>query len=257
MRYFCIYLFLVYISDMSVHAQQPQMVLVKGGDYIPLYGTDKNKKEYVNDFYMDITPVTNRAYRDFVKSLPQWYRSKIKRLFADANYLFSWDSDTSYPAEIADSPVNFVSWYAANAYCKCYGKRLPTVHEWEYAAMAGEKVKDARKDSSYIKKILRWYETPKTHKTKVGQSPPNYWGIKDLFGLVWEWTLDFNSIIMTGESRNNAETDKGLFCASGSLGANDLMDYAAFMRYAFRSSLKASFTINSLGFRCVKDVNNK
>lgn len=257
MRSLSIYLFSFFVVAISVHAQPSAMARVKGGYYIPLYGMGKDQQVYVQDYYMDVTPVTNRQFYAFIKAHHEWSKSKVKRIFADANYLHTWESDHSYPEKFADSPVNFVSWFAADAYCKCYGKRLPTIDEWEYAAMAGEKTKDARKDSMYIKKILRWYETPKTQTLKVGQSPPNYWGIKDLFGLVWEWAYDFNAIILTGESRNNADTDKGLFCASGSIGANDLMDYAAFMRYAFRSSLKANYTINNLGFRCAKDINNK
>jgi len=32
------------------------------------------------------------------------------------------------------------------------------------------------------------------------------------------------------------------------------MNYAAFMRYAIRNSLKANYTVTNKGFRCVKDV---
>ena len=31
------------------------------------------------------------------------------------------------------------------------------------------------------------------------------------------------------------------------------MNYAAFMRYAFRGSLKANYSTRNLGFRCAKD----
>ena len=59
-----------------------------------------------------------------------------------------------------------------------------------------------------------------------------------MHGLVWEWTFDFNSIFLSGESRKDKDTDKDLFCGSGSVNATDLMNYAAFMRYAFRASIK-------------------
>jgi formylglycine-generating enzyme required for sulfatase activity len=32
------------------------------------------------------------------------------------------------------------------------------------------------------------------------------------------------------------------------------MNYAAFMRYAIRGSLKAKYSMKNLGFRCVQDV---
>ena len=63
----------------------------------------------------------------------------------------------------------------------------------------------------------------------------------DLHGLVWEWTLDFNSVLISGESRKDVDTDTNLFCGSATIGATDLMNYAAFMRYAIRGSVKANY----------------
>ena len=61
------------------------------------------------------------------------------------------------------------------------------------------------------------------------------------------------AFFLSGESRKDKDTDKELFCGSGSVNATDLMNYAAFMRYAFRGSLKANYTTKNLGFRCAKD----
>jgi sulfatase modifying factor 1 len=234
-------------------AQIPEMVPINGGAYLPLYGIAGEKKIVVWDFYMDVKPVTHQEFLRFVKENPHWQRNQVKKLFTDDRYLNNWQDEVTIPENLKDKPVNNVSWFAAKAYCECLGKRLPTVDEWEYAAMADQVKIDARRDSLYNLQILRSYERPKTHLLAVGQGPKNYWGVQDMHGLVWEWTRDFNSIILTGESRNNGNTDKGLFCASGAVGANDLMNYAAFMRYALRSSLKANFALTTLGFRCVKD----
>ncbi len=238
-------------------AQTQEMVKVKGDTYTPLYGVAGEGKIAVGDFYMDVRPVTHQDFLEFVKEHPQWQRNQIKRLFADSRYLINWMNEVSIPEDLKDKPVNNVSWFAAKAYCECQGKRLPTVDEWEFAAMASQTKIDARRDSLYNMEILKSYERPKTYLIAVGQSPKNYWGIQDLHGMVWEWTYDFNAIIITGESRNNGNTDKGLFCASGAVGASDLMNYAAFMRYAMRSSLKASFNLTTLGFRCVSDQKRK
>jgi len=40
----------------------------------------------------------------------------------------------------------------------------------------------------------------------------------------------------------------------GAASSVDPSDYAAFMRYALRSSYSANYTLNSLGFRCAKDL---
>ncbi|MDD2985321.1 formylglycine-generating enzyme family protein [Flavobacterium sp.] len=231
-----------------------EMALVKGGSYVPLYG-QKQEEVIVNDLYMDVHPVTNAEFLDFVKKNEKWQKSKVKKLFADGNYLVKWQNDTLLNVDAKpNSPVTNVSWYAANAYCDCQGKRLATVDEWEYAAMADETIPDARKLESYNQIILDWYEKPKTYQKEVGTTFKNYYGVYDLHGLVWEWTSDFNSVLITGESRGDSAENNNLFCGSGSLNATDLMNYAAFIRYAFRGSVKANYSVQNLGFRCVKDI---
>ena len=240
------------ITASSIFAQAEQMVTIKGGTYIPLYGVDSTAVT-VDEFTMDVYPVTNKEYLEFVQEYPEWKKSKVKRLFADGNYLVNWESDESFGTQLAeDAAVTNISWFAAKKYCECQGKRLPTVDEWEYAAMADKNSPDARKKESYNQLILDWYEAPKTFNNSIGSTFKNYWGIYDLHGLVWEWTMDFNSVLISGESRKDVDKDSNLFCGSAAVGASDLMNYAAFMRYAFRGSLKANYAIRNLGFRCVQ-----
>lgn len=232
---------------------QAAMKFVKGGSYKPFFGSEEMPLVSVKDFYMDVTPVTHQQFAKFVTENPKWQPKAVKKIFADENYLRSWGNQHEALPVLANKPVNYVSWYAAKNYCECQGKRLPTVEEWEYVAMASKTQPDARKDSLFIQKILSGYETPKTYLLDVGKSEANFWGIKDIHGVVWEWTIDFNSVILTGESRKTRE-DSGEFCGAGSVGATDLMNYAAFIRFAFRASLKANFCIANLGFRCAKNA---
>lgn len=247
---FCLLVFWVIDSNC-----QSEMVYIKGGSYIPLYGRD-SLKVIISDFEMDVYPVTNQEFQEFVKKNPKWKRSQVKKLFADANYLQNWKSDTELNEnQLLNAPITNVSWFAAKAYCECQGKRLPTLDEWEYVAMADKKSIDARKNKSYNEFILSWYEKPKTFNNKIGSTFKNYWDIYDLHGLVWEWTLDFNSVLISGESRKDVDTDNNLFCGSAAIGSSDLMNYAAFMRYAIRGSLKAKYAMKNLGFRCAKNIN--
>jgi sulfatase modifying factor 1 len=230
------------------------MSKILGGSYIPLYGRDSQEVQ-ISTLYMDNYPVTNADFTLFVKKNIRWQKSKAKKIFADDNYLYHWKNDTTIGIGMdPNSPVTNVSWYAAKAYCECQGKRLPNIDEWEYAAMANQNLADARKVQSYNQYILDWYEKPKTSDNVIGETFKNYWGVYDLHGLVWEWTSDFSSVLLTGESRNDVKTDNNLFCGSGSINATDLMNYAAFMRYAFRGSIKANYAVKNLGFRCVKDT---
>lgn len=246
-------LIIAILTQTLAFSQAEDMALVKGGIYTPLYGN--NGPVTVDGFLMDIYPVTNAEFLKFVNENPRWRRSRVKELFADDNYLQTWKSDTLLGKNhLPNAPVTNVSWFAAKNYCECQGKRLPSVNEWEYAAMANKTRANARRLTSFNQFILNWYETSNTYNNEIGKTFKNYWGVYDLHGLVWEWTANFNSVMLTGESRKGGTKDNNLFCGAASIGANDLMNYAAFMRYAFRGSLEANYSIKNLGFRCVKDM---
>lgn len=236
-------------------SNKPEMALIKKGSYVPLYGSVDKQPIDIPSFYIDIYPVTNKAYLQFLKSNPEYSKSKIKRLYATKSYLSTWPTDNSFGDADPNAPITNISWYAAKKYCESQGKRLPTMDEWEYVAMSDSKSHDARTKESYNQYILRWYESPKTFNKPIGSTFKNYWGVFDMHGLVWEWTSDFNSIFLSGESRKDKGDDANLFCGGASINASDLMDYAAFMRYAFRSSIKASYSGRNLGFRCARNIN--
>lgn len=243
---------LMFFHSMMANCQS-KMVKIKGGKYIPLYGAN-NQKVTIDDFSMDVYPVTNQEFLEFVKEHPEWQRSKALKLFVEDNYLKNWKSDTILNSnQNLKSPITNISWFAAKNYCEAQNKRLPTVDEWEYVAMSNETMPDARTLKTYNEFILSWYEKPKTNVQTIGSTFQNYWKVYDMHGLVWEWTSDFNAVLISGESRKDVDNDSNLFCGSAAVNATDLMNYAAFMRYAIRGSLKAKYTMKNLGFRCVKD----
>ncbi len=235
------------------------MVQVTEGVLRPFYPENPQEKEIpVKTFWIDRLPVTNEQFLNFVKKLPQWRRDKVSRLFADIDYLKQWKSALSLELENSKGqPVTKVSWFAAKAYCESQGARLPTNNEWEYSAQASETVANARDDMVWRNRVLDWYTKP-APKTlpQVGLTPPNYWGIFDLHGLVWEWVSDFSATMITSESREGGDAKLAKFCGAGALAASDKDDYPTFMRMAFKSSLKASYTTGNLGFRCARDQGN-
>lgn len=235
----------------------PGMARIDEGVFRPFFLAPGDPKEVpVKAFYLDVLPVTNGDFLVFVQANPQWRRSQAKRVFVDDTYLKNWAGDLELGTSVSpDAPVTFVSWFAAKAYAKWRGKRLPTVAEWEYAASANLTRPNAEGDPDFKRQLLSWYSTPSAQTLPaVGAGPANFWGIRDLHGLVWEWVADFNTAMITGDARGDSGPDGQLFCGAGVSGASDNENYPAFMRYAFRSSLNAVYCVHNLGFRCAKDL---
>ena len=232
-----------------------KMASVPAGNYKPFFVTKSDKPLKVAAFKMDQTAVTNLEFLKFVKANPQWRKSKVNRLFADSNYLKYWESDMvigNANKKLYNSPVVYVSWFAARAYCQWKNKKLPSVGEWEFAANAAPK---NIKYNSLTDYILDWYSKPNPpHLPNVKSTYQNVYGLYDMHGLIWEWTSNFNSFIGTADSRGNSEADLKNFCAGGAINVGDKTDYASFLRYSFRGSLKGNYCIANLGFRCAKDL---
>lgn len=201
----------------------------------------------VNSFEAHTYPVTVAQFKEFLVIHPEWSKKNTTSLFKDDYYLL--DIETA-PEK---APITFVSWFAAKAYCEAYGLRLPTINEWEYAATASETKKNAQREEKFLRRILDWYGEPQGERLKdVGSIYKNIYGIWDMHGLIWEWVDDFNSSFVTGESREDNSFNKDMFCGAGALSSTDKENYAAFMRFAFRSGLKGKSSVWNLGFRCVK-----
>jgi formylglycine-generating enzyme required for sulfatase activity len=233
---------------------QLRLAHVPAGYYKPFYKSKGVDSVRIRAFDMDVYAVTNAEYLAFVRQYPQWRRSRVSRSLADEGYLKHWKSDLDIGnAAIAQSPVTNVSWFAAQAFARSRGERLPTVNEWEYAGLAPFTwpVKASGKERDKL--ILDWYSKPNPSAfPSVGTVERNAYGLFDLFGSVWEWVADFNSIVIPNDPRGGLDTR--FFCGSGAFGTLDPSDYATFMRFAMRNSLKASYTVENLGFRCVKDT---
>ncbi len=240
----------------SAFAQPQGMVLVRGGAHTPLYtGVTEASTVNVESFYLAVMPVTNAEFLAFVRANPQWRRSHAPTLFVDDGYLSHWQGDLILGTAQPNQPVTRVSWFAASAYADWANKRLPSTNEWEYAASASETSRNGRSDPAYTRRILNWYSRPAPNPLpNVGSTYRNYWGVYDLHGLVWEWVADFNSGLVSSDSRSNRDADSKLFCGAGSVGAADFEDYAAFLRFAYRSGLEARYTVPNLGFRTAMDA---
>jgi len=115
-------------------------------------------------------------------------------------------------------PVENVTWNDAQIFVKKLslktGKkyRLPSEAEWEYAARGGSATIYPWGNSESQMDAYAWFNAIASTTNPVGQKMPNQFGLHDMIGNVYEWTLDcFN------ENYSGAPTD-GRAWTSGQCG---------------------------------------
>jgi formylglycine-generating enzyme required for sulfatase activity len=233
-------------------ADRATMVTVGAGAYRPLFPpTPRETSIAVNAFRIDRLPVTNDDFLRFVRARREWARGAIAPVNAESGYLAQWEGPESRGSADPAQPVVNVSWFAARAYCEWRGARLPTEAEWERAAAASRSAADGSADKAWRAELLALYSKPASARLpRVGEGAPNFWGARDLHGLVWEWVLDFNNAIAAFSNGS----DRMRFCGASGSSAQDATDFVSFERVALRSSLRASYVLANLGFRCAADV---
>jgi formylglycine-generating enzyme required for sulfatase activity len=221
-------------------------VLVPAGLYRPFFKSDAERSASaaaappvkVAAFRLDSTAVTRGEYLRFVCQQPPWRKSRVKALFAEESYLSGWSNDLDTGAQALDQPVTHVSWFAARAFCAARGARLPTLAEWERAG--GTVDAEDRRGNPAV-------EPGNPFRFAMGRPAADLQHSGLIFPGVWEWTADFNSVATGSGGRSS------LFCGDG-FRSNDARNYAAFLRYSFRSSLRGNYTLKNLGFRCAEDI---
>jgi formylglycine-generating enzyme required for sulfatase activity len=240
-------------------AAAPEYAQVPAGTLSSVLAGDADRQALaVPAFHMRVLPVTVGEFARFVQAHPQWRRDRVARTFADADYLRSWAGPAEPGATAADAqPVTHVSWFAAQAFCEAEGARLPSWSEWEYVAAADATRPDARSDPVWLAAILGWYSRPAQVAPPPVGGPPNLYGVRDVQGLVWEWVDDFSALLVNGDSRSADDPDKAQFCGAGAINLQDRQNYAVLMRVALLSSLHASDSTGSLGFRCVRPTHQE
>ncbi|MDI6451815.1 SUMF1/EgtB/PvdO family nonheme iron enzyme [Anaerobaca lacustris] len=130
-------------------------------------------------YAIDLTPVTNRQYAEFL-------RQTGYRPVSAENFLRHWQ-DGRVPPGLEEHPVVYVDLEDARAYARWAGKRLSTEQEWQYAAQGpagraypwGDAWEDGRCNDG------RSGGTTTVTAFPQGRSPL---GCYDMCGNTWEWT---------------------------------------------------------------------
>lgn len=236
-----------------------EMALVPAGKFETVLPPAPTVKQVeVKSFRIDKALVTNAQFAAFVRSHPEWRRDRASKIFIDGHYLQQWRSASEPGKDIELQPVTAVSWFAASAYCEARGARLPTWYEWEYVAAASDTAKDGRADPAWRQRILEWYSKPASAALpNSGASPANFYGVRDLHGIAWEWVDDHAGMLVAGDNREQGDPDLLKFCGTGAITMEQKENYATLMRIAMLSSLQAEQTTSTMGFRCAVDGEKK
>ncbi len=246
------------------------MVLIPAGNF--QMGSDDQKARpaeqpvhtvFVDAFYMDTHEVTNADYQQFVLANPEWQKDRVDAKYHNGDYLKLWDG-TTYPAGKGDHPVVYVSWYAAMAYSKWAGKRLPSEAEWEKSARGG--LVGMKYWGNSISAADANYDENVGDTTVVGAYVANGYGLYDMVGNVWEWCLDaYDSDFYTHSSNRNPLSDVNSISDAGLI-LDDYLNVKSlrvlrggswynrpqFVRVAFRGTTAPTDTFDQFGFRCAR-----
>jgi gamma-glutamyl hercynylcysteine S-oxide synthase len=147
-----------------------------------------NVRLNISNLFVDITPVTNAEYSSFLSST-------LYKPSDTHNFLRDWNGAQTPPSGYEKKPVTWVDLDDARAYCAWTGKRLPNDWEWSFIASNGTSGQAYPWGNTWDQSRVPIQQTgtsrpppPDVGSYPLGDSPS---GIKDLFGLVWQWTNEF------------------------------------------------------------------
>jgi formylglycine-generating enzyme required for sulfatase activity len=224
-------------------------------------------------FWMGKFEVTNAQYAAFDPA-------------HDSRVISQFNKDQDRPGEIANratQPVIRVSWLQAMAFCRWLSQKsgetftLPTEAQWEYACRAGTgtplywgqcdadfgklaNLADQRLNNLCRRDSPRWIPCVETVNDgavvteNVGKYQPNAWGLHDMHGNVWEWTLTTYAPYpySAADGRDGGSPEGRKVVRGGSF-----YDRPQRARSAYRLSYPVWQAVFSVGFRVVAEDTGK
>ncbi len=247
----------IYVSEgefiRGTSDKEEQYLLQVGGSVLPI---EKPQRQiYLDSFYIDKYPVTNKDYKTFVEM--SGYEPEGIRQWG------IWEK--YYDVGKEAHPVVCVSWQDILAYCDWAGKRLPTEAEWEKAARGtdgrifpwGNELDEGRCNATnYIHAAKNEQHTSSIDNYPNGKSP---YGCYDMVGNVWEIVRDWLDI---GDGLKGTYYSVAPYQnpSGPTYGDIHVMRGGAFSthiancRCAFRIGPDSDTPFDRVGFRCARDA---
>ena len=229
-----------------------KMIEILGGSFLmgSLDGDDDElpvHRVHLKSFYISKTEVTVGQYRQCVNA---GVCSK-----PNTGSKCNWSQSGR-----DDHPINCVDWNQARTFAKWVGGDLPSESQWEFAARGGKGNQFKYAGSNNLDDV-GWYgesySSGNTHS--VGKKKANGYGLYDMSGNVWEWTLDEK------KSYSSTPRDGSPQCSNSSCTGSSLRvirervyrggswyNSASYARVADRSWLMPFFRLDGLGFRVLR-----
>ena len=181
-----------------------------------------------------------------------------------AQYRICVDAGVCSPPNIEgygdNHPVIYVDWEQSRTFAQWVGGDLPSEAQWEYAARGGDGNLYTYAGSNNIDDVA-WYRDNSNNSTQpVGQKDANGFGLHDLSGNVFEWTLDEYESSYTGAPTDGSPRCSNSDCTGSSRrvrrgGCWECL--ASNARVATRQREVPSTSDNLFGFRVVRVKRNQ
>ena len=172
-------------AQAAVTVNGMRFIMLSGGKF--LMGADGSSFPFPaasDDLLIMDREVTNELYGMFLMENGKWQPDNREQLIREG--LVNGDYLRNYSSSAKTEPVNYISWYAADAFCSWlqtklpdylsdYTVRLPGEFEWEWAALTDANSSGIFRDSGL--------EGP----AAITGRYPNSSGLYDMRGNLWEW----------------------------------------------------------------------
>lgn len=231
-------------------------------------------KVYLNDFKIDLFPITNEQYLEFIndggyETYKYWLSDgweKVKKNQWKAPMYWErlegeWRiRDFQGIRKInPKEPVCHVSYYEADAYCKWARRRLPSEAEWEKAACWNEEKQEKtifpwgneqpNKENCNLLESYHW-RCAEIGAYPSGKSPS---GCHQMIGDVWEWTssefVGYPGFKTGFDEYNDKWFTNQKVLRGGSFGTPQMSIRGSYRNF-FRLDERWLFS----GFRCAEDL---
>ncbi|MZH46546.1 MAG: SUMF1/EgtB/PvdO family nonheme iron enzyme [Nitrospinae bacterium] len=250
------------LSDKYVIKEEGNMVLVPAG-FFKMGASDSLEDEapehsvYLDGYWIDKYEVSANEFAEFLNE-----KNNVKGYYLDNKFGTLFYDGRFHPRPgLENYPINNVTWFAADSYCKWKGKRLPTEAEWEKAAR-GENSQlypwgNSAPSSTRARYFQNWTDELE-HKVMVpvqalpeGKSP---YGLYNMAGNVKEWVDDWYDREYYREQSEYANPRGPIGGEFKGVRGGSWRDLKGFIYSSFRNNGTPKSRMDDYGFRCAKNA---